>query len=122
MKKRIALLAALVAVIGTAVAGVAMASQSKAEANVIVVTGTDFKFKITKPLVVKHGVTYTLKFVNKGAALHNVDFQHVKATKVIPGGKSQTTTIKFPRKGTYKYVCDVPRHAELGMFGSIKVA
>ena len=123
MKKRIALLAALVGVVVTAVAGVASASQSTAQANVITVTATDFHFKVTRPAVVKHGVTYTLKFVNKGSALHNVDFQHVKATKVIAGGgKTESVKIKFPRKGTYKYVCDVPRHIELGMFGSFKVA
>jgi plastocyanin len=125
MKKRIALLAALVGIIGSVATGVAVASQSSqstAQAQTITVVGTDYHFKITKPAVVKHGVVYKLKFINKGTALHNVDFQHVKATKVIAGGKSQTTTIKFPRKGTYKYVCDVPRHAELGMFGSLKVA
>lgn len=123
MKKRIALLAALVGVVVTAVAGVASASQSTAQANVITVTATDFHFKVVKPAVVKHGVVYTLKFVNKGAALHNVDFQHVKATKVIAGGgKSETVKITFPKKGIVKYICDVPRHAELGMFGSLKVA
>jgi plastocyanin len=123
MKKRIVLLAALVGIIGTAVAGAAVASQSKAQANVITVTATDFHFKVVRPAVVKHGVVYTVKFINKGSALHNVDFQHVKATKVIAGGgKSESVKIKFPRKGSYKYVCDVPRHIELGMFGTFKVA
>ena len=123
MKKRIALLAALVGVVATAVTGIATASQSTAQANVITVTATDFHFKVVKPAVVKHGVVYTVKFINKGSALHNVDFQHVKATKVIAGGgKTVSIKVTFPRKGSYKYVCDVPRHMELGMFGTLKVA
>jgi plastocyanin len=122
MKKRIALLAALAVVASGVLAGVGTAATSAAKVPVITVTATDFHFKIVKPKVLKHGVPYLVRFTNKGAALHNFDIQGVKATKVIPHGKTVTMKIVFKRKGLYQYVCDVPRHIELGMAGNLKVA
>ncbi len=60
--------------------------------------------------------------VNKGAALHNFDIQGVKASKVIPPGKTTSFTVTFKKAGKYQYICDVPRHAELGMAGTLKVS
>jgi plastocyanin len=122
MKQRIALLVAA-AVVGVGLfATVASARTHQATANKITVTMHDFKFKLVKPAVLKTGIKYTVTQINKGAAPHNFDIQGVKpAGKVIGPGKSQTFTITFKKKGRYQYVCDVPRHAELGMTGFITV-
>jgi plastocyanin len=122
MKQRIALLVAA-AVVGVGlVATTASARTHAPAANTIKVVMSDYKFKITKPAVLKTGVKYKITQINKGAAPHNFDIQGVKpAGKIIVPGKSQTFTISFKKKGKYQYVCDVPRHAELGMAGFLTV-
>ena len=122
MKKRIALLAALVGVLGSVFVGIGAASTgSSAKARTITVTATDFHFRLSSTIGVKHGVPYIFKLVNKGAALHNFDIQGVKATKVIAPGKTVSMTVVFKKAGKFMYVCDVPRHIELGMVGTLRV-
>ena len=121
MKKRIALLAALAVVLGSLFAGISTASAQQAKVKTITVTATDFHFKLVGATGLKHGVPYIFKFVNKGAALHNFDIQGIKATTVIGHGKTQSLQVTFKKKGNYPYVCDVPRHIELGMAGTLKV-
>jgi plastocyanin len=121
MKKRIALLAALVIVVGSAFAGLGAASTGTTKVKTITVTATDFHFKFSTTVGIKHGVPYIFKLVNKGPALHNFDIQGVKATKVIPAGKTVSLKVTFKKAGKYQYVCDVPRHIELGMAGTLKV-
>jgi uncharacterized cupredoxin-like copper-binding protein len=89
---------------------------------VVTVTMTNYHFKFSKTTGYKHGVAYTFKEVNKGSAVHNLDFQGVKAGKIIPHGKTASFTVTFKKAGKYQYLCDVPRHAELGMAGALKVA
>jgi plastocyanin len=121
MKQRIALLIAA-AVLGVGLFATSASAAPNASANKITVTMLDFKFKLAKPAVLKTGVKYTVTQINKGAAPHNFDIQGVKpAGKVIGPGKSQTFTITFKKKGKFQYVCDVPRHAELGMVGFLTV-
>jgi plastocyanin len=122
MKKSIGLLLAVsVAVVGL-YASIASASTQSSKVVVVTVTMTDYHFKLSKTTGYKHGVAYTFKAVNKGAALHNFDIQGVKATKVISHGKVSSFTVTFKKAKKYQYICDVPRHAELGMAGFIKVA
>ena len=87
----------------------------------VTVTMVDFHFKLSFAGPYKHGVKYVFKTVNKGNALHNFDIQKVKAGKVIPAGKSYTFSVVFKKAGKYQYICDVPRHAELGMSGRLTV-
>jgi plastocyanin len=122
MKKRIALLAALAVVLGSVFAGIGAASTQTTKVKTITVTATDFHFKLVGATGLKHGVKYIVKFTNKGSALHNFDIQGVKADKVIAHGKTESETIIFKKKGSYPYLCDVPRHAELGMAGTLKVS
>jgi len=106
MKKRIALLAALAVVLGSVFAGIGAAATGSTKATkTITVTATDFHFKISPTTGLKHGVAYTIKFTNKGAALHNFDIQGVKATKIIPGGKTVTMKVTFKKAGKFKYSC-----------------
>ena len=87
----------------------------------VTVTMTDFKFKLSFAGPYKRGVKYVFKTVNKGNALHNFDLQKVKAGKVIAPGKSYTFSVIFKKAGKFQYICDVPRHAELGMAGKLTV-
>jgi plastocyanin len=121
MKKRIGLLVVLALLITGAVATVASARPHAATANTITVTMTEFHFKIVKPKVLKHGVKYTVTEINKGNAVHNIDFQTVKAGKIIGAGKKATFTVVFKKAGKVQYLCDVPRHAELGMSGQLTI-
>jgi plastocyanin len=121
MKQRIALVVAVVAIgVGVLAAG-ALARSQQAAANTITVTMVDFKFQIKKPAVIKHGVKYTVTEINKGNAVHNIDFQGVKAGPLIGPGKKKTFTVVFKKAKKYPYTCDVPRHAELGMAGTLRV-
>lgn len=125
MKKRISLVAVLAVLVAGAIAGVSSASQSSTRSTTtiktITVVATDFHFKWTGITGLKHGVYYNLKFINKGAALHNIDITGVGHTKVVAHGVTKTVKIKFKKAGKYPYLCDVPRHAELGMAGVLKV-
>jgi len=100
----------------------ATVGSASTKTNVVTVTMTDFHFKLSPTTKFKHGVKYTFKVINKGAALHNFDIQTLKASKVIPHGKTVSFTATFKKAGKYQYICDVPRHAELGMAGFLKVS
>jgi uncharacterized cupredoxin-like copper-binding protein len=121
MKKLIGFVLAMTVAVGFS-AAVVTASARTAKPVVVTVTMTDFHFKLSKAKGYKHGVAYTFKVVNKGAAPHNFDIQRVKATKILAPGKSAHFTVTFKKAGSYQYLCDVPRHAELGMAGTMKVA
>ena len=103
-----------------AVAAASSSSQKVVTKNVTV-TMVDFHFKLSFAGPYKKGVKYVFKTVNKGNAVHNFDLQKVKAGKVIPPGKSYTFSVVFKKAGKVPYICDVPRHAELGMSGSLRV-
>ena len=122
MKKHIGLVLALAVVVGTLFAAVAGASSHASKATLVTVTMTDYHFKLSKATGFKKGVAYTFKAINKGSSLHNFDIQGVKATKVITHGKTSSFTVTFKKAGKYQYICDVPRHAELGMAGFLKVS
>lgn len=121
MKKRIALLAALAVVLGSVFVGIGAASTGTTKIRTITVTATDFRFRLSTTIGLKHGTPVIFKLVNKGPALHNFDIQGVKATKVIPAGKTVSMKVTFKKAGKYQYVCDVPRHIELGMAGTLRV-
>ena len=124
MKKHIGFVLAFALVVGAfyaTVAGASSHASSTSSATLVTVTMTDYHFKLSKTTGYKHGVAYTFKAINKGAAFHNFDIQGLKATKVVSHGKSSSFTITFKKAGKYQYTCDVPRHAELGMVGTLKV-
>lgn len=121
MKKSIGLLLAVSVVAVGLYASIASASTQSTKAVLVTVTMTDYHFKLSKTTGYKRGVAYTFKAINKGAAFHNFDIQGLKATKVVTHGHSSSFTITFKKAKKYQYICDVPRHAELGMAGFIKV-
>ncbi len=118
--RRIALALALSALVASAAIGVAAAS-TQATAKKVTVDMTEYKFKLIGAKGIKHGVPVVFKVVNKGKLLHNFDIQGVKSSKVIGPGKTTTIRVTFKKAGKYPYLCDVPRHAELGMAGTLTV-
>jgi uncharacterized cupredoxin-like copper-binding protein len=129
MRKQIGIALAIAIVTCGLYAAVAVASSSRATTpssstvvtKNVTVTMTDFKFKRSFVGPYKRGVKYVFKTVNKGNALHNFDIQKVKAGKVIAAGKTYTMTVIFKKAGKFQFICDVPRHAELGMAGKLTV-
>ena len=84
------------------------------------VDARDFSFKLSRRafpagssvrFVVRNRGTTTHDFVVKG-----------RRTRTLRPGQSQAITVKFPRKGTYRFLCSVEGHARLGMKGSLGVA
>jgi len=122
MKLSIGVLAVVAVIAAGLFATVGSASPQATKVVTVNVTMTDFHFKLAPATKFKHGVKYTFKVTNKGAALHNFDIQTVKASKVISRGKTASITVTFKKAGKYQYICDVPRHAELGMAGFLKVS
>jgi plastocyanin len=121
MKKYIGSVIALALVAGGLFAAVGMASTHATTAKVVTVTMTDYHFKLSRGPY-KHGVKITFKVINKGNAIHNFDIQGKAHSKLITHGKTTTFTYTFKKAGKYTYLCDVPRHAELGMGGVLKVS
>lgn len=121
---RIALASAALGAVALAATPVIAASGSASQAKAPVtinVTAKDFSFKLSKASV-KAGTTVIFKLTNKGAVVH--DFQIVPLHKKTPytqPGKSSKLTIKFTKKGSFKYICTIPRHAQQGMQGTFKV-
>ena len=132
MRKQIGIALAIAIVTCGLYAAVAVASSSSSNAAAspssskvvtknVTVTMTDFKFKLSYAGPYKRGVKYVFKTVNKGNAFHNFDLQRVKAGKVITPGKTYTFPVIFKKAGRVQFICDVPRHAELGMAGKLTV-
>lgn len=131
MKKQIGVVLAMVIAACGLYATLAAASSTPNEAakqsassvvtKNVTVTMLDFKFKRSFVGPYKRGVKYVFKTVNKGNAVHNFDIQKVKAGKVIPSGKTYTFSVIFKKAGSFQFICDVPRHAELGMAGRLTV-
>ena len=119
MKHRIALLLTLTVAIGTALttAGEGTAARNVAPQTLTVLM-LDFHFKLSKPTLKAGKVTITA--INKGNSIHNFAIQGAKASPFLAPGGRKTFTITL-KKGKYNYVCTVPRHSELGMFGTLVV-
>jgi uncharacterized cupredoxin-like copper-binding protein len=94
---------------------------ASAAAQTIHVTMVDYSFKVARHPALKAGVKYTFDVVNRGKTVHNFDIQGLKATPISPPGDRKMISVVFRKAGKYEYLCDVPRHAELGMVGTLVV-
>jgi len=124
MRKRIALLlaAALVALAATGVAVAAKAMEAPAGGTTkITVTMVDFKFKFSKPVSNLKAGKYQFTVQNKGKSIHDFDIVRVHDMPYIQPGKKTSYTVVL-KKGSWRYVCTVPRHDQLGMSGQLTVA
>jgi uncharacterized cupredoxin-like copper-binding protein len=117
----VALLAAIVmgVLAGTAVS--APATKTTVVPTKITVSAYEFSFKLSKVSILKPG-TVVFTVINKGKIAHDFDFPTLKkTTRLLQPGQKQLLTVKFTKKGSFYYLCTVPRHAQEGMAGSFKV-
>jgi uncharacterized cupredoxin-like copper-binding protein len=122
MHRRIALTTGLVAagVAAAVVAGAAGAADQAAAPVKVTVTMTDFKFKLSvKSVPSGRPVVFTV--LNKGRSPHDFDVRSTKGTAIILPGRKTTQRATFARAGSFRYVCTVPRHAQFGMVGNLRV-
>ena len=125
MRRHINTTVALLALAGAAIfAGVFLqASSAKSTTHTatvkVNVTAKEWSFTLSKRTV-PVGSTVAFKVTNKGKIGHNFVIAGHK-TKLLSPGKSQTITVKFAKKGRFKYLCSVTGHARLGMVGTFSV-
>jgi uncharacterized cupredoxin-like copper-binding protein len=82
------------------------------------VTGKEYKFTLSKKTV-RHG-SVTFKFKNAGKLTHDFKIAGKKTKTILKGKSAAPLTVKL-KKGTYKYVCTIPGHADKGMKGTLRV-
>lgn len=118
MKTRLAIvLASAIAV--TAVVASGAFAQKQVTPVTVTVTMSEFKFRLSRTSVPK-GTPIVFKVVNKGRSAHDFDFPS-KGTPYVAPAKSFILKLTFSKAGTFRYVCTVPRHVELGMSGRLAV-
>jgi uncharacterized cupredoxin-like copper-binding protein len=111
---RIALLAALAALLVVAPAAARPANTSS---TTVTVTMKEFKFVLSKKTV-PHG-KIVFKLVNRGALAHNFKIGTHKSLLIQPGKTGRLVVTLAAGKHSYK--CTVPGHAASGMKGVLKV-
>ncbi len=107
---------------GGAAAPAGGAASGGGAASTVNVVGNDFKFMLDKTSVPAGNVTFAFK--NEGPTQHNFVLLvggKEQASMLIDAGKSANFSANLPA-GTYKYVCNVAGHEQLGMVGMLTVA
>ena len=118
MKRIGALLFLVVAAVGVSAQA---ASAAPSGAVTINVTAVEYHFKLSKTSVPR-GSVVTFKVTNKGKTVHDFKISALrKGTPYIQPGKTSTFKVTISKSGSYRFVCTVPRHIELGMVGNLKV-
>jgi uncharacterized cupredoxin-like copper-binding protein len=112
--KRLAFLAVVVLV----AAAIAVPVTIAVGATSVSVTGKEYKFILSKKKV-RHG-SVTFKFKNAGKLTHDFKIAGKKTKTIVKAKSAAPLTVKL-KKGTYKYVCTIPGHADKGMKGTLRV-
>jgi glucose/arabinose dehydrogenase len=84
------------------------------------VDARDFSFKLSRRAV-PAGSTVRFVVRNRGTTVHDFVVNR-RRTRMLRHGQRQTITVRFPRKGIYRFLCSVSGHALLGMKGTFSVA
>ena len=106
---------------GTTVISVAVADAAPAAGPITVrVTAKDFSYTLSRRSVPK-GATVRFVVRNAGATVHDFVIGKTRTRKLAPG-RSQTVTVRFPKAGTFTFLCSVPGHAKIGMKGRFSIA
>jgi uncharacterized cupredoxin-like copper-binding protein len=121
--RRIALLAAVTAVIATVVVAIATdkppwASTDRNGRTTIHVKGGEFWFKLSAKSAPRGTVTFVFK--NVGMVAHDLKINGEKTPPVQPG-KTFKLVVKFTKAGKYPYSCTIPGHAAAGMKGTFTI-
>jgi plastocyanin len=123
LRTRHAAAVAAVGLAGAALSGPAMASHETAAVapQTITVKALDFRFVVSK-LTIPVGTVVTFKYTNAGQVVHDFDLTTQKRkTPLLASKKTSVLKVTFSKKGRFKFICSVPRHAQLGMQGYITV-
>ena len=79
----------------------------------------EFSFKLSRHSIGRPGkVAFTVK--NNGSIAHNFKING-KSTPNLQPGKTAHLTVRFNKKGRYRYLCTEPGHAAAGMRGVFTV-
>ncbi len=87
------------------------------------VTGDEYRFD-PENVVVEGGGVVALSFSNEGSLAHNLKVlrgdDELGGTETFEGGKAETAEVRL-EPGSYRLVCTVGDHEDLGMTGTLEV-
>ncbi len=110
------------AVGAAALAAVMLAGSASPRSHAVLtvrVDARDFAFKLSRRSV-PAGTTVRFVVRNRGATIHDFAIAG-RRTGLLDRGRSQTISVRFLRKGSFRFLCTVPGHARLGMRGTFSV-
>lgn len=113
----------LAAIFAAVAAGlIARSASARSDATAAVtVTATEFRFRLSKRAF-RRGSIVAFKLINRGEDVHDFKVKGFKRkTPVIQPGSQYTLRLTFKKAGRYTYLCTVPRHAQLGMSGTLVI-
>jgi glucose/arabinose dehydrogenase len=84
------------------------------------VDARDYSFTLSRRSV-PAGSAVRFVVRNRGGVPHDFVLRK-KRTRVLRPGQSQTFTVAFPRKGSFRFLCSISGHARLGMKGVFGVS
>jgi glucose/arabinose dehydrogenase len=105
-----------------ALAAVALAGSAAPHPAAVItvrVDARDFSFALSRRSV-PAGTTVRFVVRNRGGAVHDFVVRG-RRTRLLRPGQRQTISVRFPRRGSYRFLCSVPGHARLGMKGAFAV-
>lgn len=120
MKVRVLVPAAAVAaaLVAVSIAVASGPSASNVRTTVVRVSMYEMDFKLSKRVVRPGWVVF--KVVNSGKLEH--DFRlNGKGTPMLGAGERATLKVRFPKRGTFTFLCTVEGHAGAGMIGKLIV-
>lgn len=82
----------------------------------------EFSFRLSRR-VVPRGRTIVFTVINRGGIPHDFAFVRGvrKKTRLLAPGRRAVLRVVFKKRGLYQYICTVPRHAQNGMAGTLRV-
>jgi nitrosocyanin len=95
-------------------------AMTTAEAKMLTVDATNFKFNQTE-LKVKKGDKVKVVFNNKEGMHDFVLDEFNTKTKQLKAGESETVEFTADKAGTFEYYCSVGQHRQMGMVGKLIV-
>lgn len=88
------------------------------------IVGTEYAFEPEKVATAARRRPLRISFTNEGALAHNLRLfraeDEIGGTNTFQNGKSETVELDLP-VGTYRMVCTVGDHEDLGMTGTLEV-
>jgi len=101
------------------------ASQASASGEIELIATDEagqFRF-LPNRIEVRAGQTISLRVVNQGASAHDLALPTLGAeTGQIDPGQATTLTLTAPSTpGEYRFICTIPGHEQLGMYGTLVV-